>query len=103
MKDIIRRIICAILLVAVIAFGCVYKSKAGSAHSWEQVLTARFWILSIIHIIPAYFVIWSFEDKGLSWTESRIIRIVIAFGWFILFFILNFFIRLLFGIDLLVP
>lgn len=101
MKSSTIRIIGAVLLVAVIASGWAYRTKVDSGLEWGQVLTLRFGVLTIIHVIPAYFVIWSFEDKGSSWTEARIFLIIIVFAWFIVLCILSFFCRLFFGFELI--
>ena len=96
-----KRLIGAILLTIVVASGIAINIKNVHDISWEQVLTLRFWILTIIHIIPAYFVVWSFEDNYESWWESRVILNIIVVLWAIVFGIICLISHFVFGFDLL--
>lgn len=100
MKIYLKRIIKAILLVGVIAFVFVYHDVYHKGIPLEQVLTVRFWILAILHLIPAYFMVWTSEDN-MGIFQGRVIWGIIAFVWFIFLGIIWAVVYLLFGYDLL--
>ena len=82
----IKRIIKTVLWVSVIAGILAYEYKVRhQLPSWEQVLTTKFWILSIIHLIPAYFIVREFENNSLGLSESRVVFIIICLIWSIVF------------------
>ena len=101
MKLNIKRSIGAVLLTAVIASGWAIRTKTNQHWSWEQVLTTKFWILSIIHVVPAYFLIWYCKDNYETWSEGRVILIIIMVVWFVLLGIISSICHYLFGFDLL--
>lgn len=101
MNPYLRRLIEAVMLVAVIASGIAIQHKTENGLQWEQVLSTRFWVLSIIHIIPAYFLVWSFEDKYEYWTHFKVILLVIFTGWAIVFGIICLISHFVFGFDLI--
>ena len=68
----LKRIIKTVVFTAIGAAVLGYEYKVRhELPSWEQVLTTRFWALSTIHLIPAYFIVWSFEDHNETWSEGR--------------------------------
>ena len=96
-----KRLIGAILLTIVVASGIAINIKNGNDISWEQVLTLRFWILTIIHIIPAYFLVWYIEDSNESYAERQVLLGVILLGWAIVFGIICLISHFVFGFGLL--
>ena len=100
MKIYLKRIIKAILLVGVIAGIAIYHDVSHRGRPLEQVLTVRFWILAILHLIPAYFMVWASEDR-MGIFHGQIIWGVIAFVWFALLGIIWAIVYFLFGYDLL--
>ena len=89
------------MLVAVIASGMAIQHKIQNGLQWEQVLSTRFWVLSIIHIIPAYFLVWSFEDKYEYLTHGYITLLIISTIWAIVFGIICLISHFVFGFDLI--
>ena len=75
LKRIIKTVVFTTIIAAVL--GYEYKVRH-ELPSWEQVLTTRFWVLSTIHLIPAYFVVWSLEDTNETWSAGRVTLIIIA-------------------------
>ena len=101
MKPNLTRIISTILLTILI-FGSIACSIKTRKHiPWEEVLTTRFWILAILHLIPLYFVAWSFEDHYESSMEYRIFLGIIAFCWAIVLGIIWLLCHFILGFDLL--
>ena len=90
LKRIIKTVVFTTIIAAVL--GYEYKVRH-ELPSWEQVLTTRFWVLSTIHLIPAYFVVWSLEDTNETWS--------IMVVWFIILGIINYICRTFWGIELL--
>ena len=98
LKRIIKTVVFTIIIAAIL--GYEYKIRH-ELPSWEQVLTTRFWVLSTIHLIPAYFVVWSLEDTNETWSAGRVTLIIIMVVWFIILGIINYLCRTLLGIELL--
>jgi len=98
LKRIIRTILYTGIGAAILAYD--YKERH-ELSSWESVLTTRFWILAILHLIPVYFAVWSFEDEDISYTESYIILVIIAVIWAIVLGIIWAICHIIFGFDLL--
>ena len=98
LKRIFKTILFTGVLFAYIAY--LIKTKNDVA-TWGQVLTLKFWILAVIHLIPSYFVVWSFEDKYESWTARRVILMLILILWAIVFGIIWAICHVVFNIELL--
>ena len=98
LKRIIKTVVFTTIIAAVL--GYEYKVRH-ELPSWEQVLTTRFWVLSTIHLIPAYFVVWSLEDTNETWSAGRVTLIIIMVVWFIILGIINYICRTFWGIELL--
>lgn len=96
----LKRIIKTVLFTGIGAAIIAYEYKKRHELSWNSVLTIRFWILSIIHLIPVYFLVWSLEDKDMSYTESEIMFIIIAVIWAIVLGIIWAIGHFIFGFDL---
>ena len=101
MKLNLKRIIKTVLITGIGAAILAYDYKERHELSWDSVLTIRFWILSILHLIPVYFAVWSFEDEDISYTESYIILVIIAVIWAIVLGIIWAICHFIFGFDLL--
>lgn len=87
MNKYLKRIIKAVLFTAVAAavLGYDYKVRH-DIPSWGDVMTTKFWICSIIGIIPSYTIVWAWEDtKHLGYSEQRIISLIVATLWGIAF------------------
>lgn len=97
----IKRIIKSILCVSIYAAIFVYNDIARKGLTLEQVFTTRFWIFSIINLIPAYFIVWTSEDDSISSYECWIIGSVIIFVWLIFLGIIWAIAYFLFGYNLL--
>lgn len=94
------------ILKTIIADGLLFASIAVAVKTknhlpWGLVLTTKFWILAVLHLIPIYFVVWSFEDNYESWWESRVILNIIVVLWAIVFGIICLISHFVFGFDLL--
>jgi hypothetical protein len=102
MKLNLKRIIKTVLITGIGAAILAYDYKERhELSSWESVLTTRFWILAILHLIPLYFVAWSFEDHYESSMEYRIFLGIIAFCWAIVLGIIWLLCHFILGFDLL--
>ncbi len=98
----LKRIIKTVVFTAIGAAVLGYEYKVRhELPSWEQVLTTRFWVLSTIHLIPAYFIVWSLEDNNETWSTGRVTLIIILVVWFIVLGMINYLCRALFGLELL--
>ena len=98
LKRIIKTVVFTTIIAAIL--GYEYKIRH-ELPSWEQVLTTKFWVLSTIHLIPAYFVVWSLEDTNETWSAGRVTLIIIMVVWFIILGIINYICRTFLGIELL--
>ena len=87
MKNIpIVRIIITIVLTVIGAGFVALNIKRDHGLSWEQVLDIKFFIMSIVHLVPIYFFVWYIEGFGdpnykESYTESRVFIIIIMVIW----------------------
>ena len=97
----LKRILKTILLTALL-FGIIaYSQKTKHQLSWEQVLTIKFWLLTVLHLIPSYFVVWSFESHYESWMEGNIMLFIIMVLWLIVLTILCVISHFVFHYDLI--
>lgn len=101
MNPYLKRIIKTVIFTATGAAVLAYEYKVRKEVSWDQVLTTRFWIVSVLHLIPAYFFVWAFEDKYEYWTHFQVILLVIFTGWAIVFGIICLISHFVFGFDLI--
>lgn len=102
MNKYLIRIIKTIIFTAIGAAILAYEYKVRhELPSWDQVLTTKFWILSTIHLIPVYFIVWSCESNYETWSEGQIMLLIIIIPWFIVLGIIWAICHFLFGFDLL--
>ena len=92
MKDIpLVRIIITIVLTVIGAGLVAHQTKVDHGLSWGEVLNIKFYIMAIVHLVPVYFFVWAIEGWGdpshmeESYTESRIIMLILAVIWAISF------------------
>lgn len=97
----LKRIIKTVIFTAIGAAVLAYEYKVRKEVSWDQVLTTRFWIVSVLHLIPAYFLVWSFEDKYEYLTHGYITLLIISTIWAIVFGIICLISHFVFGFDLI--
>jgi len=101
MNPYLKRIIKTVIFTATGAAVLAYEYKVRKEVSWDQVLTTRFWIVSVLHLIPAYFLVWSFEDKYDTWSQFHIMSSLIVVAWAIVFGIICLISHFVFGFDLI--
>ena len=83
---IVRIIITIVLTVGFVALNI----KRDHGLSWGEVLNIKFFIMSIAHLVPVYFFVWYVEGFGdpnynESYTEGRLLMIIIMVIWAISF------------------
>ncbi len=97
LKRIIKTVLLTIVMAAVIAK--VYMEVTGLP--LKQVLTVNFIVLSMLQLVPSYFIEWANESKYESYTEGQIVLLIIIVGWIIVFSIIWAICRSIFNFDLL--
>lgn len=79
LKRILRTIVYTILLSALIAYHITTRNNFSS---WDQVLTAKFWIFAVLNIIPSYFIVQIDEGADeISWSQRQVMLMIIAIIW----------------------
>lgn len=102
MNKYLKRIIKAVLCTAAVATLLAYNYKVKhELPSWGDVLTAKFWINSIIGIIPMYTLVWACGDKRLLYSEVQVICFVVFTLWSIVYGIIYAICHFVFHYDII--
>ena len=100
-KQLINRIIKTILLTLILfAFAAYIIKEKNSLSTWDEILTVRFWILLILHLIPMYFLAWHSETHY-PFFERRLWLFIFIILWGIILGIICAISKYLFDFELI--